>query len=180
MGMLKIFKDKQFYLYHMPVILLLGVALNQIAMSRFMTLTPWKGGGYAMFARITERGIACEAIDQMDRKVMCRIRFRGKGELGPLTRLYKKSLRNRPTVGKLKDLAKKYLGYKIKVSKNEIIDERGYASTLYKNSKIYLGKNAKSPFKALKLSLYELVFDDKTTKITKIPMGIEYIWGRWY
>lgn len=59
-----------------PAIVLTLVAFNQIYWASTKNLSPWKGGGFGMFATIDSAGsrlLTCEGVDQEGNEVICQI-----------------------------------------------------------------------------------------------------------
>ena len=50
-------KSKLSPLYYLPVLILVIVAVFQLAMSNFSDLSPWKGGGFGMFSSLKNPGM---------------------------------------------------------------------------------------------------------------------------
>lgn len=77
----------RFDLLAVPCLLIL-IAAGQIVQANFMELSPWKGGGFGMFAAIDSPGmrfISVEALDEDGKPCTIEVGFQGMGEQGPFT-----------------------------------------------------------------------------------------------
>jgi len=139
-------------------VILLSIAFLQFILSTFTGLSPWKGGGFAMFSAVTKRGISCEAKDQFGNKVRCTIRFPGKGEYGPLNDQSQNSFFQFPTQSKLDKIRDNFMQYEHKIERVRIKD---LPEMVLSNTNYFMGKINSNYVKALRLHVYELKFDNQ-------------------
>lgn len=143
--------------YFAPALLTL-IALIQLFQVELTHLSPWKGGGFGMFAVIAQRSLTCEIIDQENNYRPCQVPFRGQGEVGPLTKTLRKSLINNPNKNKLDFIADQLFKNSMKV--------RLYSL----NPQAPPTPQTDTAVKALRLSMWELKFDIKNYHVVMRPM----------
>ena len=92
-----------------PALLLTAVALLQLAMSTWSTLTPWKGGGFGMFAssdRPETRYLVVIGTDDVQIAYRIVIAFSPSHGTGPFTVNFERLVRTFPTPARLRVLAR--------------------------------------------------------------------------
>lgn len=165
----------QFFYRHGIWILLLLIASTQFYLSKFNHLSPWKGGGFAMFAAVSKRAIACYVRDYQGMVLRCRIRFSGKGEYGPLSTPLERSFYQFPTHSKLKDIGNYFLEYVHETDRAKVKYDK---DMILQNTRKFLGKENREFIAAMKLSVFEIKFDNNGNATTK-DLGINYQVGSW-
>jgi|GEM_PF-5368183 len=165
----------QLFYRHGIWILLILIAMTQFILSKYSHLSPWKGGGFAMFAAVSKRAIACYARDYYGMVLKCKIKFSGKGESGPLSNQLERSFYQFPTLNKLKQIGDYYLQYEHVTDRTVISFSQ---EMVLQNNKRFLGKENREFIAALKLSVYEVKFDNSGNATTK-DLGINYQVGNW-
>lgn len=166
------------YLNLLPVYTLLFIVIVQFFLSHFSTLSPWKGGGFAMFGAISRRSINCKILTKNNHTTACLIRFHNVSRQGELDKAFKKSLLQYPTEDKLKILAENYLYYQLKLINVSELNLPLKAKKAFINTKQIL-KTQNNNIKAIKLEIYETIFDNKTAEVKAQSLGVKYTFGEW-
>ena len=157
----------------------------QLYLVKNQNLSPWKGGGFGMFAHIDApdmRVIMVNGITTENDTIKIKVPFSGGGEYGPYTHKMGLKLRTLPNMSKLEKLANMLIeddyisSNKKKIDLNQHLKSSGISSNTvvqheyYRPLYSYEQKDKKAlntkQLKAIKLQLLRIVYNRKSHSLS--------------
>ena len=185
--------------------LLAAVALVQMTTTGYTSLSPWKGGGFGMFAKTDWRHTDAIGITNRGEVIELRFQYRGEGRYGPLTLELGRRLDKIKSEAYLEQLGRALISYRFvpveaaddtflqNVIGNPSVDQRVQQLAEERAARVRLGRRRFGPvlpgteyadgtevvhLASVSLQAFEMTFDPDAGTFVTHAIGAPVVIGR--